>query len=86
MKQRYARSDFTSIAGNKVVIDDETDYASNLESQERVDMEKIMTENAPFNKLVYGCLADNMRLPFADNYFEAYVSSLSLMEVEYRER
>ena len=84
MKQRYSTSDFTKIEGNKVVMNTETDYAS-LEGNEKVDMERIMTENGPFKKLVYGCIADNMRLPFADNFFEAYVANLSLMIVQHRE-
>ena len=84
MKERYSTSDFTKIEGNKVVMNTEIDYAS-LKVNERVDMDKIITENGSFQKLVYGCVADNMRLPFADNIFEAYLSSHSLMIVEHRE-
>ena len=80
MKQRYAGSDFTQLAGNKVVMDTESDYA-NTENNDRVDLDKVIQENAPFSKLAFGCVADNMRLPFADNVFEAYVSNLSLMIV-----
>jgi len=36
--------------------------------------------------MVLGFLADNMRLPFADEMFEAYISNLSLMIVQHRER
>ena len=85
MKQRYAGSDFTQLAGNKVVMDTESDYA-NTENNDRVDLDKVIQENAPFSKLAFGCVADNMRLPFADNVFEAYVSNLSLMIVQHRER
>ena len=66
-------------------MDSETDFA-NLESENRVDLDRIISENSPYNKLVYGCLADNMRLPFEDNVFEAYISNLSLMIVQHRER
>ena len=85
MEQRYAQSDFRKLEGNKVIIDSETDYA-NLENQDKVDIERVMSENTPYNKLVYGCVADNMRLPFADCTFEAYISNLSLMIVQHRER
>ena len=66
-------------------MDTETDYADPT-NQDRVNLDQIMSENTPYNKLVFGCMADNMRLPFADNSFEAYISSLSLMIVQYRER
>ena len=85
MEQRYAQSDYSKLDGNKVVIDSTTDYA-NVANQERVDLERVMGENTPYNKLVYGCVADNMRLPFADCTFEAYISNLSLMIVQHRER
>ena len=68
-----------------MVMDLENDYA-NPEVTERVDLQAIITENAPFNKLAFGCIADNMRLPFEDSTFEAYVSNLSLMIVQHRER
>ena len=32
-------------------------------------------------KVVIGCVADNMRLPFVGEYFDAYVANLSLMLV-----
>ena len=51
-----------------------------------MDLARVMNENGPYNKLVYGCVADNMRLPFADSTFEAYVSNLSLMIAQHRER
>ena len=63
----------------------ENDYA-NSENTDRVDLTQIQSANGPFDKLVYACLADNMRLPFEDNVFEAYVSNLSLMIVQHRER
>ena len=85
MEQRFASSDFTQMEGNKVIMDTETDFA-NVENEDRVDLNKIMSENSSYKKLVYGCLADNMRLPFADNVFEAYISNLSLMIVQHRER
>ena len=67
------------------MVDLENDYA-NTEVTSRVDLEKIIEENQPFDKFVFGCLADNMRLPFEDNLFEAYVANLSLMLVQHRER
>ena len=66
-------------------MDVETDYANPL-NQDMVNLEQVISENSPFNKLAFGCIADNMRLPFTDNTFEAYVSNLSLMIVQHRER
>ena len=80
MKCRFEESDYRSLPGAKFIMDTETDYA-NLQSDSRVDLESVMEQNKPFDKLVYGCLADNMKLPFADNTFEAYISNLSLMIV-----
>ena len=77
MQDRFAQSSFTREAGHKVVMNCQTDFADPTNS-DVVDLERILQENAPFDKLVYGCLADNMRLPFADATFEAYVSNLSL--------
>ena len=33
------------------------------------------------SKLVFSCVADNMRLPFPDRHFDCYISNLSLMIV-----
>ncbi len=71
--------------GNKYVIDKATDYAS-PENLDKVDLNAVIESQGNFDKLVYGCVADNMRLPFADGVFEAYVSNLSLMIVQHRER
>jgi hypothetical protein len=43
-----------------------------------VDLNAIITQNSGANKLFFGCIADNMRLPFPDCSFEAYISNLSL--------
>ena len=80
MKQRYDQSSFQQTEGNKVVIDKDTDYADPACTQQ-VQLDQIREQQAPFDKLVFGCLADNMRLPFADGAFEAYISNLSLMIV-----
>ena len=85
MAARYSKSDFTRLEGNKVTIDTETDYADPA-NQESVNLDQIISESTPYNKLAYGCIADNMRLPFADNCFEAYISNLSLMLVQDREK
>ena len=63
-----------------MIIDAETDYTA-TENTAQIDLEAIRQQNAPYNKLVYGCIADNMRLPFPDATFEAYISNLSLMIV-----
>mmetsp|Transcript_10704 Transcript_10704/g.13334 ORF Transcript_10704/g.13334 Transcript_10704/m.13334 type:complete len:114 (+) Transcript_10704:223-564(+) len=83
MKERYAQSKFTAQAGNKAIIDTETDYADPTNS-DRVDLESVINAQKSdgfSDRLVLGFLADNMRLPFADGVFEAYISNLSLMIV-----
>lgn len=85
MKDRFENSDYRSLPGAKFVMETEIDYA-NLQSDWRVDLDSVIAQNKPFEKLVFGCVADNMKLPFADNCFEAYVSNLSLMIVQHRER
>ena len=67
------------------MIDTEVDYA-NPEVTRRVDLQTLMEDNAPYSKLAFGCIADNLRLPFEDATFEAYVSNLSLMIVQHRDR
>ena len=85
MEQRYDQSTFQQTEGNKVVIDRDTDYADPACTQQ-VQLDQIRAQQAPFDKLVFGCMADNMRLPFANEAFEAYVSNLSLQIVQHRER
>ena len=76
--QRFEQSDFSEIAGNKYVMDSETDYTDQSESK-MLDLNKIIQDQGQFKKLVVGCMADNMCLPFHDSTFEAYVANLSLM-------
>ena len=47
------------------------------------DLEATISEKAgqDYNKFVFGCQANNEKLPFADGYFDAYISNLSLMIV-----
>jgi len=67
--------DFTLNPANKFYIDTETDY-QNL----KCDLDKVISEKAgeEFKKFVFGCRANNEVLPFPDNYFDAYISNLSL--------
>lgn len=64
----------------QIVMDVENDYAD-PSNDTRVDLETVFSENSTADKRVFGCIADNMRLPFNDATFEAYVSNLSLMIV-----
>ena len=52
------------------------------ESDHTVDGESVveLPEECE-GKVVIGCVADNMRLPFVGEYFDAYVANLSLMLV-----
>ena len=49
-------------------------------------MGQIFADAEGAEKRVFGCIADNMRLPFQDGVFEAYISNLSLMIVQHRDR
>ena len=62
------------------MIDTETDYA-NPDNSDIIDLNQVIASQGDYDKFVFGCLADNMRLPFADGTFNAYVSNLSLMLV-----
>ncbi len=41
----------------------------------------IVKEQGEFKKFIYGCIANNEILPFADQIFDSYISSLSLQIV-----
>jgi len=74
MKERYADSGFTKEEGVSVSFY-EVDHTKSTDSRcEGLDQ--------PIErKRVVGCIADNMRLPFDDSSFNAYVSNLSCMIV-----
>ena len=78
LEHRFEQSDFSEVAGNKFTIDSETDYTDQSE-RKMLDLNKIIQEQGQFKRLVVGCMADNMCLPFHDSTFEAYVANLSLM-------
>ena len=80
MKQRYET--FVKPELMEVQIDASTDYPGN--SSLVVDEATLIGNSS--SKRVYGCVADNMRLPFPSDFFEAYISNLSLMLVEEPER
>ena len=65
LKHRFEESDFKEVPGHKQVIDSETNYTDQSE-RKLLDLDKIIKEQGEFKKLVVGCLADNMCLPFAD--------------------
>lgn len=67
------------------MVDSETNYTDQSE-RKLLDLDKLIKEQGEFKKLVVGCLADNMCLPFADSIFEAYVSNLSLMIAPHPEK
>ena len=77
-KERFANSEFITIPGCKAIIDNETDYVVAKKGHKmNVDEQVGSIEN----RAVFGCIADNMNLPFPDQYFGAYVANLSLMIV-----
>ena len=74
MAKRYETSDFVKLGGT-VKMDTETDYVNNTEGL------VLIKDEEPKGKSVFGCQADNCRLPFPDEVFDAYVSNLSMMIV-----
>jgi ubiquinone/menaquinone biosynthesis C-methylase UbiE len=75
LNKRYQKSDFINLPGNRVYVDLETDYINSNEAT--VDPRFEPGDE----RLVFGCVADNMRLPFPDEHFDCYISNLSLMIV-----
>ena len=74
------------VSGNKFKYDD-TDYTefadtSNKSLKNLCDLDKAISAQGQFRKLVYGCQANNEILPFADSSFNAYIANLSIMIVE----
>ena len=72
------QNDYVKVPGNKYFIDIETDYFQN-----QCDLDAIISEKAgeDYSKFVFGCQANNEKLPFGDGCFDAYISNLSLMIV-----
>ena len=86
VKQTFDTADWTKVAGNKCVVDLETDYrefkaGSNSELANLCDIDAIQAAQGEFNRFVFGCRANNELLPFADGSFNAYIANLSLMLV-----
>ena len=86
--QNYAESnnDYSKVEGNKFLIDTKTNYNefaddTNTILKNHFDVEKIITEQGDFRKLVLGCQANNEILPFPNDSFEAYIANLSVMLV-----
>ena len=61
MKDRYSESDFTKQPGNVVNFDTETDYVG--DSSLTVQIQRP-GDGPRAGRQVFGCRADNMRLPF----------------------
>ena len=80
MSERYLSSEFKLYPKCTVEIDPTTDFVLN--------QELTVTPSMPADqesRKVFGCLADNMRLPFPNSFFDCYISNLSLMIVpDYR--
>ena len=78
-KQRFYQSDYAMIPGNKVTIDDQTDYTS---GEARLDLDQMVQDQGEYRKLVIGSQASGSALPFPDDWFTSYVSNLVLMLVD----
>ena len=75
--KRYEDSDFCKLGGT-AQIDTKTDYVND-------ESKTCAPEIGDHQKLVVGCRANNERLPFPDQWFDCYISNLSLMIVhDYR--
>jgi len=75
--------DFSKVPGNKVMVDTETDYSEikdGVKLARTLQIEEVI-KGQDFDKLVYGCRANNELLPFPDASFDAYVAGMSLMLV-----
>jgi len=77
MKRRYDNSEYSKLEGNHFKFDIESDFVGD----ENLTVDPSTLVPADASRFVYGCMADNMRLPFPSEFFEAYVSNLSLMLV-----
>lgn len=76
MKERYKTSEFLQFsAKNKVEIETENDFVGDQ------SLKMDLKLPAGDEKVVKGCIADNMRLPFDSGFFDCYISNLSLMIV-----
>ena len=74
MCDRYEHSEF-KLVPNCRVITDLRDFVADS------SLRPELPEPKPDEKVVFGCMADNMRLPFADASFDCYIANLSLMIV-----
>mmetsp|Transcript_17642 Transcript_17642/g.51353 ORF Transcript_17642/g.51353 Transcript_17642/m.51353 type:complete len:321 (-) Transcript_17642:138-1100(-) len=81
LKTIYDESDFTKVPGvaNSYMVDGDTEHPEKEDTF--VDIEALKPKES-FNKFVYACRADNQRLPFADNYFGAYLANLTMQLVQ----
>ena len=82
------QNDYVKVPGNKYFVDIETDYLSFTDDsceqlKNKCDLDAIVSEKAgqDYSKFVFGCQANNEKLPFGDGYFDAYIANLSLMIV-----
>jgi len=74
------------VEGNKCVVDADTDYlkfkeGSKTELVNTCDLDTVIKAQGEFNKLVFGCKANNEVLPFPSDSFDSYIAGMSLMLV-----
>jgi len=71
--------------GSKFLKDPENRFYFSDEKKDTIQVEaeakRLMGED-PKGSLAYVCMCDNEKLPFENESFEAYISSLSLMVVD----
>ena len=86
ISQQYEEGDYKHIPGNKYKIDATTDYTQLTEDGQGVvhkcPLDDIIKEQGDFKRFVFGCRANNERLPFPSDYFESYIANLSLFIVD----
>jgi SAM-dependent methyltransferase len=75
LQRTYEDSEFKLLPNNLVEIDAMTDYVNDLSLKVSPALPTGDTRK------VFGCMADNMNLPFADESFDCYISNLSLQIV-----
>jgi len=75
LKAQYDKSVFTKMPDCKFSCDLETDFVSNENAVAELPQPALK------ERQVFGCMADNMRLPFASESFDCYISNMSMMIV-----
>ena len=56
----------------------ERDENDELRLKYTCNIGEIIASHGKYDKFIYGCIADFEKLPFPENYFNAYIANLCL--------